>query len=480
MFYLNFFLQKGTELYLFIFHIKGQSLKKSITKLLLIFLLFILTSFLFSNDNTSCNFIKLKQIDGQWYFIDPNGDPFLIRGVHHVNYNTAKEKNTGRKYYKEFVKEYFSLKDDSNDEWKKKWAENTLDTLKKIGFNTIGNWSPTELLKDKLEKRRLYYVTIMYLPRGGWVSSGLDDYFSDGFKKHAEKIVKQEIELHDFTKDKNLIGYFIGGELKWGGDWRGLQSIFVDYLNMPVDSSGKIEMINFLADKYGRDIKKLNKDWLTFFKSWNQALKYQKYKALSNNAKKIEKEGIYIIAKQFYKISRELIKKYDENHLIMGDMLLAPVTPHEVLKACGEYMDLISVNYYPLISNLQKTIPDILGHMPTKDSLQAFYDLTKKPILVSEFGFRGKTKDTPSTRPFIYPTYLSQKARGKKIYEYISKLLQKDYIIGYIIYRWVDNPKKGADFGVGENNNWGIVSVKNVIYKEYVDYLKKANRIKKN
>jgi len=52
-------------------------------------------------------------------------------------------------------------------------------------------------------------------------------------------------------------------------------------------------------------------------------------------------------------------------------------------------------------------------------------------------------------------------------------------MMGYIVFQWYDQPKKGEDFGVGENNNWGIVDINNNLHKIYSEYLKKANSLKK-
>lgn len=442
---------------------------KRIFYLFFIFIFLISIPTLFTQTNNG--FVTLKKIDNNWLFIDAEDKPFILRGIHHVNNNSHSERGTGIKHYKEYVKENYSSKEE--------WAEETLNTLKEIGFNTIGNWSQTKLFKNILEERDMYYVSMMYLPRGGWVSSGLDDYYSEGFIEHAENVIIKEIEKHDFANDKRLIGYFIGGELKWGGDWRGLNSIFIDYMNMKSDNAGKIEMINILKENCNNDIKKYNKIWLTSFKSWKEALDYQKYKTRTLKASEFEIKGNYLIASQFYRTSRDLIRKYDKNHLILGDMLLAPVTPREVLRACGEYMDLVSVNYYPLIMRLENALPVILGHTETSDFLQEFYDITQRPIMVSEFGVRARTKNAPSSRPGIYPTYPTQKNRGERIYEYISDLIDKNYMVGYIVFQWYDQPKKGEDFGVAENNNWGIVDINNNVHKVYAEYLKKANSLNK-
>lgn len=74
------------------------------------------------------------------------------------------------------------------------------------------------------------------------------------------------------------------------------------------------------------------------------------------------------------------IRKFDTNHLILGAKFAESPTP-PVLKACGEYCDVVSIDYYPVASTA--FFNEVFSH-------------TKKPIFIAEFSIRARVRLTPS------------------------------------------------------------------------------------
>lgn len=409
-------------------------------------------------------FITVKNINGRWYFISPDNKSFISRGVNVLNKKNSKDKKTGIDSYAEKIKEKYG----SFEEW------GNINSLRyqNLGFNTLGGWSNIDYYKD------LYNIRIIYPGKNDWSTGQIDDYFSDDFRDNAEKEIYSEIIEKDGATDKNLIGYCIGNELRWGIDWRSSRTIVFDYLNSDKSTAGKKAIIDFMKTHYNDNIKKFSFDYCVRFKSWEEAVNYKKYKFTTLNGKKSENEALLFIARKYYQTTTGIIKKYDPDHLILGSRFIAAVTPKEVLIAAGEYCDVINVNYYKFILNLERSIPVALGYTDTVDTLRNFYEISGgKPILITEFGFRGKTSNNPSTRPFIYPVYYSQKQRGKILFSTIKKFMKTEYIVGYHLFQWMDQPKNGREMADGENNNWGIVDINDEIYPEFAEFVKSANNI---
>jgi hypothetical protein len=60
----------------------------------------------------------------------------------------------------------------------------------------------------------------------------------------------------------------------------------------------------------------------------------------------------------------------------------APSAP--VLKACGEYNEVVSLDYYPSTSE----------PLPNTNFFSQVYDAAKKPLLVGEFAYRGNVRSS--------------------------------------------------------------------------------------
>ena len=53
--------------------------------------------------------------------------------------------------------------------------------------------------------------------------------------------------------------------------------------------------------------------------------------------------------------------------------------------------------------------------------------------------------------------------------------MSTDYIIGYHIFKWMDQPKNGRNMADGENNNCGIVTIYDDVYKNLNSSFKECN-----
>lgn len=434
-------------------------------KYIIITLLIILTFPLLPQnaDNDSKKFITVKKVDNRWYLISPDGQPFISKGVNHINYKGDLDYVTQENIYTDTL--------DKKYESKEAWAEATYKRMKKFGLNTIGAWSSL----NELKRDDIYFIGMVYLARTDWDTGGIDDYFSKEFEEHANKTFLKTLSRYNYKEEKNLIGYCIDNELRWGIDWRSYKSIVFDYLNFDEEAAGKKAVIDFLKVYYDNDIRQLNHDWFKSFKSWDQAYKDTNYTINTHSGKKAESELLYFIADVYYKKAREIILKHDPNHMIIGNRFIGAVTPKEVLRAAGKYLDIITVNYYKLIMGLENGIPDLLGYTSTDNYLEEFFKITDKPLLITETGFRGVAKNAPSTRPFIYPRYFSQKKRGQVTYDFLFELLSKNYIVGYHLFQWFDQPINGRNHPDRENNNWGFVDIYDNEYENYTYYIKKLN-----
>jgi len=251
-------------------------------------------------------------------------------------------------------------------------------------------------------------------------------------------------------------------------------------MKLDYDCLGKIRLIQFLKDRYDEDISNFNSAWRTNFDSFEEIL-YQKRLGIwpyTKEAREDHNDFLYIVAEQFFKTCYEKVRRYDTNHLILGSRFSSFVTPRKVVEACKDYVDVVSVNHYPpnpLILPIQFIMQEILDFINPTDFLQEYYDVTNKPVLISEFYFRAMDSGLPNTKPYrvLMPVLLNQKQRTKCFEIQTLGFIKKPYIVGYHWFGYTDQPKTGRFDG--ENSNNGLVNVNDEPYTLLVNKMKEVN-----
>ncbi len=199
-------------------------------------------------------FFRVEQIDGKWWFVDPDGHLFLSMGSNCV----------GRR------RDRRGLINDSNE-----IPDLLPRRLKAWGFNTIGNWSDLRLW----EVQKKAYVATFRGPRTMIRYLGMPDVYSEEYARGIDESALKQCTLR--KDDPWLIGYFIGNEPPWAGR----ESELVDMFLNGTDTATKIKLKAFLAEK---------------------------------DTPERRKEFIYAMFERYLDLICKAIRKYDPNHLNLG------------------------------------------------------------------------------------------------------------------------------------------------------------------
>ena len=78
-------------------------------------------------------YFRVEQIEGVWWFVDPDGGLFLSKGVDAVNFDHDCIQNTNRFPYREACQQKYG----SREAWRAAAAQR----LRSWGFNSLGAWS---------------------------------------------------------------------------------------------------------------------------------------------------------------------------------------------------------------------------------------------------------------------------------------------------------------------------------------------------
>ena len=389
-------------------------------------------------------FFRVEKSAGTWWFLSPSGERFWSLGVNCVTGGVTKEK------WNDANPSYAWWRYHSTHE---AWAEESMDRLRRWGFNTLGAWSDYQALNSA--SKPMPYTEVLYF--GTSIEAPASDLFSPEAEKVIEQVAKEYVPK--LANDPNLIGWFSDNELGWWDD-----TLFVHFMAQSKENHTKQRLVALIEEHYGGDWDKLLKDWKPErAKSFSELL-HETAMVLrpGGDGMKLVNRFIYVLADRYYKLCRDAIRRYDKNHLYLGDRYIQWY-PQEVARAAGKYVDVVSTNY---------------GADWTSGNLSRFYlenlhAITSKPILITEFYFcamdnRSGNKNTKH----IFPTVDTQGEREAGFQRNLSTLVQLPYVIGAHWFQYFDEPTHGREDG--EDYNMGLVDIHNKPYDGMLGVVKRV------
>jgi hypothetical protein len=423
-----------------------------------------------------------KDSHGVWWF--KHGEKtFMSRGINHVN-NGGQDDGVGGRDSGDckrltgsdlcgdalsFAKDldfspYFNSTMDrygSEDAW----ANNTVQRMQSWNFNTIGGWSGTHAERAGVN-HGMYYAHLLDIGTTWFNHLGLDfDLWSDEFAQQCERIASKEVAMR--ANDEFLLGYQLDNELHCTN--LGLVQFLQGRLNY-TKAPGQQRATRFLATTYNNSIQKLNAAWGINASDFDDVKYHLADKGLKNQTVAMDnKAWLGVVIEQYMRVSVGAVKKYDQNHLIIGmrgqntgfrpDINLYP----EVLEALIPYIDVFDFHSYE--------------DLPQMDMLAHVHNTTGKPILLGEFSFIAWDSNLPNNKGARSCTWknkdhhtdecpnveTTQGGRARGFTRYVSTLVQAPFVVGYHWWQWADEPGAAHNGGAGgrwpdgEDSNYGVV-----------------------
>ncbi|WP_145130699.1 beta-agarase [Pseudomonas sp. URMO17WK12:I11] len=343
-----------------------------------------------------------------------------------------------------------------------RWQRHTLDRLQAWGFNTLGNWSDAALGE---QQRVPYTLPLSIVGDYASISTGMDwwgrmpDPFDPRFAMATERAVA--IAARDHRDDPWLIGYFADNELAWaapGDDPKARYGLAYGTLRLTTDVPAKRAFLKQLRDKY-RNQGGLSKAWGIELAAW-ELMEDPGFEAPlpSPEHPEIERDYQYfqqVFAQTYFKTLSDSLKWHAPNHLLLGGRF-AVSTP-EAVKACAEFCDVLSFNFYTL---------------KPEDG----YDFARlaeldKPVLVSEFQFGSRDRGPFWPGPV---EVAREEDRGPAYGNFLKAALAQPMIVGAHWFQYLDQPASGRLLDA-ENGHLGLVAITDVAYPGFVQAVRKSN-----
>ena len=442
-------------------------------------------------------FFRTEKRDGRWFLVTPEGNPFYSLGVNTVNAEQGRTYIEGRESMfaalpadGEALAGHFGSGDDRRDTGANKgrafahgrwfdfyganlersygpadparWRQHSQERLQAWGFNTLGNWSDPAFASDA---RMPYSIPLSIQGDYATINTGVDwwggmpDPFDPRFAMAAERAIA--IASRDHRDDPWLIGYYADNELAWAGpadDPHGRYALAYATLRLTTDVPAKRAFLKQLRDKY-RNHNGLSKAWGITLDAW-ELMEDPGFQAPPPNPQypAIERDMqafLRLFAETYFKTIAESLEWHAPNHMLLGGRFSSSTV--EAVRACAEYCDLLSFNFY------------------TREP-QHGYDFAMlreldKPLLVTEFHFGSRDRG-----PFWggVAEVPKEEERGPAYAHFLAQALAEPQIVGVHWFQYLDQPVTGRLLD-GENGHFGLVAITDRPWQAFVKAVRKAN-----
>lgn len=385
-------------------------------------------------------YFRVEQVDGRWWFVDPEGYLFLSVGVDCISTggggNIRAAEQRANMYKTLPPADLIPRQDQANqqrrnanisfgnwnlirrygDDYRAKSIDMLFKRMDKWGVNTIGNWSSGELFTMG---KKAYFTSL----RGIGIDRdlmGLSDVYNPNFQKVVDESIKSTVE--PYKNDPWLVGYFVANEPAWLGQESRLCSLILEGQDKPI----KTEL--------------------------------QKYLVENGDTPESRKDFIYSTFETFLRVVDKTLKKHDPNHMNVGIRFGSIAGLDERLFAiCKETFNILSFNCYDL--------------SPDKEVMDRALKYSGLPMIIGEYHFgtvdRGMAQSLWQVN--------SQEERGVAYRYYTEQAYSHPGLIGTAYFQWCDQDLTGRNDG--ENYNCGLVDVTDRPYKYQVEAMMETAKV---
>ncbi len=353
----------------------------------------------------------------------PDTGPAAYTGIHgleHVNYLAANFSRT------------------FGDDWHDRWAEISLAELRRVGVNTVANWSEWTIAKAAgfPYVRPLEY----HSKRAPLVFREFPDVFHPGFEADCAEYAEQ---LRETADDPAFLGYFLMNEPTWGF---AAVSPAEGMLFNTTGGPARAALADFLRERHASDAA-LADAWglpATF-----AALSEGEWATPLTPAARADMEAFSAtMTERLFDGMTDACHKVDPNHLNLGARYYT-VPPAWALKAMSRF-DVFSMNCYE-----ERVNPETVSRI---------VELLDRPVMVGEWHFGALDVGLPGSG---IGHVKDQAARGAAYRVYLEDAAAQPGCVGVHYFTLYDESALGRFDG--ENWNIGFLDVCNRPYAALCD-----------
>jgi hypothetical protein len=379
-------------------------------------------------------FFRTHHDGSRWWLVDPDGCAFWSTGPDCVHPEIdasidgleealewmpdrdLAEATAGRLGHERRHINYLgiNLRRAFGEGWHEEWKPIILAELRRIGFNTVANWSEWQMAKEA----EFPYVRHLDFrcDRAPLVYRDLPDVYDSGFALDAAAVAAQLTESVD---DPALIGYFLMNEPTWGFS---AECPAAGMLYTYESGPARDRFARFLKEKY-RDDDRLAESWgpKVSFSAITSGLFDQ---ALTDRGVADCEEFSAEMVSRFFTTLTQECRKIDPHHLNLG-IRYQTVPPHWALDGMRTF-DVFSMNCYRdrVPSEVNAEIARLLG----------------MPVMIGEWHFGALDAGLPASG---IGHVRSQTDRGKAYRYYLETAAADPNCVGVHYFTLYDQSAIG-------------------------------------
>jgi len=301
------------------------------------------------DEESSSRFFHLERKNDAWVIVDPQGEPFYLRGCNHYGDGSGMPWNLECRYGSV-----------------ERWRESLRDRAREWGFNYLPpSIGPTAIDPATVEPphgrhnlitrtpewpaeqyAELQYPFTIFLeyPKQYMSGRGLPDVFSEEFARAVDRRCREVCK--PLADNPYLIGYHYTQNPPWHPRSTSFD-LWIDGITGR-GSAGRTAWIKLMRQIYGT-VERWQEVYGIPIESWEQIEQLDKpLRGYINHRKHLADREAFMarICEQWYRVHHEAIRRYDPNHLILGDrntLHLQPL-PEYAIRVMKPYIDVLSIN----------------------------------------------------------------------------------------------------------------------------------------
>lgn len=387
-----------------------------------------------------------KTTDGIWWFITPDGNTEFMNSV-----TTVQPYQLGRDPLGTFYmsRDYDGLPNHQGN--LELWAQRTLQRIYATGFKGLGAWCHPIFHNMPVPMTRDLNI---------WASAPITDQrlYDAGWLPAAEALVKANVA--PFKNNVNLVGYFTDNELDFS-DYRIGPSLYFD--GLPPDNPNRRQVMDVIRQLWPTP-EQFNAAWDAHLQTLDDLNNWKTLpKDPPDTYAHLQSAWLEKLMRDYYRITTELLRRHDPNHLILG-IRYAGWVPPEVVKASRDYTDAQSLNYYVSDALLDPQMFNMI------------HSLSGQPLIIGEYSFHSLDNRSGNRNNIGFSAQVpDQEARADAYRAFTTRIARIPWIIGGDWFQWHDEPPSGRSAD-GEDANFGIVDVDDREYPLLVSAIQQTAR----
>lgn len=413
-------------------------------------------------------FFRVEQVDGRWWYVDPDGWRFWSVGTTGVRVSdttplTGREElfaelppregplaafyrppvgspanrsahgEVGSFYLLNVLRKYGSLE---------AWRDQVVRRFRVWGYNTIGNWSDALMLTQS----EVAHTRGINSAVGPDTMGRFPDVFSPAWAAAFDRLCAESVAPS--RGNPWLLGWFVDNELRWDGVWKRV-------LETAPDAPVRGEWVAFVRQRFGDDPAVLAAAF-PGLRTWDDLRGLTVAPPVGPGLDALAAFNRHYAEAYFSRI-RTTLKRHDPEHLYLGCRFVRRPVSADIAAAAGRHCDVVTVNCYSLV--------------PHPDEFSLWHRLTGRPIQIGEHHLPLASER--QLRP-LFPAFTRSERRIG--YErFVRTWAEQPYSVGAHWFQFADQNATGRPAD-GENQTVGFVDITDQPHSELVEAAMSATR----